>query len=127
MDKAEFRDLMEERLGVRLPIRMKAMFGGYGIYSGELFFALIAEAKLYFKVSDLNRGDFEAAGMEPFYPWDSPTPMNYWEVPPQVIDDVDELHLWAEKALAVAEAAKRPRKRKGLSSAITGTRSTLDA
>lgn len=86
------------------------MFGGVGIYSGDLFFALIAEDRLYFKVDDTNRGDFQGRGMEPFYPFDSPKPMGYWELPPGVLDDSAELKLWVEKALGVAERAKRPRK-----------------
>jgi len=105
----EYRAKVEEVLGNCVPIRTKAMFGGVGIYSGDLFFALIAEDRLYFKVSDLNREDFEKHGMEPFFPYDSPTPMQYWEVPRSVLADESELGLWIEKALAVAESKKRSR------------------
>lgn len=103
----EYREEVEERLSLVVPIQTKAMFGGVGIYSEGLFFALIAEDKLYFKVSDLNRADYEAAGMQPFYPYDSPTPMHYWELPPGLIDDPDELKIWVDKALAVAATAKQ--------------------
>lgn len=107
----KYRAEIEELLGGVVPIRTKAMFGGVGIYSEDLFFALIAEDKLYFKVSDLNRADFEAAGMGPFFPYDSPTPMGYWEVPAAVQTNPDELKVWVDKALAVAEQAKRKKKR----------------
>lgn len=103
----EYRAAVEEKLAAAVPIRTKPMFGGVGIYSEELFFALIAEDKLYFKVADLNRGDFEARGMGPFYPYDSPTPMHYWELPPGVIDDPEELRVWVDKALAVATKKKK--------------------
>lgn len=103
----EYRAEVEAKLSAVAPIRTKPMFGGVGIYSDELFFALIAEDKLYFKVSDLNRGDFEAAGMQPFYPYDSGKPMHYWELPPGVIDDAAELLVWVDKALAVAAQKKR--------------------
>jgi len=83
------------------------MFGGVGIYSDELFFGLIAEDKLYFKVSDLNRADFEKRGMEPFYPYDSPKPMSYWELPPGVIDDPEELRVWMDKSLVVASRKRK--------------------
>ena len=36
-------------------VRAKAMFGGYGIYCGPTFFALIARDRLYFKVDDRSR------------------------------------------------------------------------
>src|SRR4051812_30467292 len=98
----EYRAAVEEKLSAAVPLRTKPMFGGVGIYSEELFFALIAEDKLYFKVSELNQADFEARGMEPFYPYDSPKPMGYWELPPGVIDDHEELRVWIDKALAVA-------------------------
>lgn len=107
----EFRAHVEEHLSATVPIQTRAMFGGVGIYSDGLFFALIAEDKLYLKVSDLNRTDFEAAGMGPFFPFDSPTPMHYWELPPGVLEQPDELRVWVDKAIAVAEAAKKPRKK----------------
>lgn len=106
-----YRDQIEATLSAVVPISTKAMFGGVGIYSGDLFFALIAEDKLYFKVSDLNRSDFEEAGMGPFFPFDSPTPMHYWEVPASVLRSPDELKVWVDKALAVASAAKSKKKR----------------
>jgi DNA transformation protein len=96
------------------PIRMKAMFGGIGVYRDDLFFAILATTargevpKLYFKVGDLNRADYESAGMEPFVPFeDDPRPMGYWEVPPAVLAEPEELKVWAEKALAEADQAKR--------------------
>ena len=103
----EYRAEIEEKLSTVASIRTRPMFGGVGIYSEELFFALIAEDKLYLKVGDLNRQDFEEKGMQPFYPFDSPKPMGYWELPPGVIDDPTELRVWIDKALAVAARKKR--------------------
>lgn len=93
-----------------MPIQTKAMFGGVGIYSEGLFFALIAEDRLYFKVDDTNREDFESARMSAFYPYDSPKPMGYWEVPANVFKSKKELGVWADKALRVAERARKRRK-----------------
>jgi DNA transformation protein len=51
------RDFVVEQLGRVVPqIRSRAMFGGFGIYAGADFFALIANDVLYFKVDDSNRG-----------------------------------------------------------------------
>ncbi len=104
---AEYRELIEEKLSEIVPIRTKAMFGGVGIYSSDLFFALIAEDKLYFKVDDSNRPDFEDYGMSPFHPYDSSTPMHYWEVPDSVLNSPPELEGWIKKALAVARTKRR--------------------
>jgi DNA transformation protein and related proteins len=108
----EYRAEVEEKLSLVAPIQTKAMFGGVGIYSEGLFFALLAEDKVYLKVSDLNRGDFEAAGMSAFYPYDSPTPMHYWELPHGLLDRPEELKVWVEKALAVAEQARSKKSRR---------------
>ncbi len=103
----EFRRFVEEHLARVADIRTEPMFGGVGIYSGEFFFALIAEDKLYFKVDDSNRDDFEAKGMGRFFPYDSPKPMHYWELPPGVLEDEAELRIWVDKALEVAARKKR--------------------
>lgn len=89
------------------------MFGGVGIYAGELFFALIAEDTLYFKVDDSNRPDFEALGMGPFLPFgDDRDKMQYYQVPADLLEDPDALRPWAEKSITVAakKKSKRPRK-----------------
>ena len=85
------------------------MFGGVGIYAGELFFALLADDTLYFKVDDSNRPDFERRAMVPFQPYgEGGEVMQYYQVPADLLDDPDALRPWAEKAIAVAA-----RKRKG--------------
>ncbi len=109
----QFRALVEEKLGSVSPepIRIKPMFGGLGIYSGDQFFAVADDDRLYFKVDDTNRGDYESAGMEAFNPMNAPKPMSYWEVPSAIFQDPKELSVWIEKAVGVAERAKRPRKK----------------
>ena len=57
------------------------MFGGVGIYAQGLFFALIAEDRLYFKVDDTTRPSFEQRGMEPFRPFGEDSAMGYYELP----------------------------------------------
>jgi DNA transformation protein and related proteins len=107
---AEYRQAVEAKLSAVVPIRTKAMFGGVGVYSGDLFFALIADDKVYFKVDDSNRADFEAGGTGPFFPFGSPKPMGYYELPGPVLDRPDELKVWVDKALAVAQTAKRKKR-----------------
>jgi len=90
------------------------MFGGVGIYSGELFFALIADDTLYFKVDDSNRGDFEARRMGPFRPYgEDGESMQYYQVPEDLIEDPEALRPWAEKAIAVAGQKRAKRSRRG--------------
>ncbi len=87
------------------------MFGGVGIYSGKLFFAIIASDTLYFKVDDSNRGDFAARGLGPFRPYgDDRDVMKYYEVPEDILEDLETLGHWVEKALAVAARSRAQRR-----------------
>lgn len=91
----------------------RRMFGGVGLYYNDLFFAIHYKNRLYFKVDDGNRGDYEAAGMRPFKPFeDKPTTMKYYEVPARVQESPKELQAWARKAILAARAAAKPKKHK---------------
>ena len=91
-------------------ITSKNMFGGVGLYADGFFFALIADDQLYFKVDDSNRPDFEAADMGAVSPYGDGRTMQYFEVPIGVLEDVDALRTWAEKAIEVAQHAKKGKK-----------------
>ena len=83
------------------------MFGGVGLYSGELFFALIADDTLYFKADESTRPEFEARGMGPFRPFgDEGGTMQYYQVPEDLLEDPEALRPWAEKAVDVARRKK---------------------
>jgi DNA transformation protein len=109
-----FRAFALEQLQRTVPdIRARSMFGGVGIYAGDLFFALMDDDVLYFKVGGSNRGLFEARGMGPFRPsGEGGEVMQYYEVPVDVLEDVEALASWVEASLAVARQAKRGRSRR---------------
>jgi DNA transformation protein and related proteins len=101
-----YREFVLEQLGRVTPVTGKSMFGGVGIYAQGLFFALIAEDRLYFKVDDATRPDFERRGMEPFRPFGEDSAMGYYELPGDVVEDVNQLETWMKKAIEMAAAAK---------------------
>ena len=104
-----YRTFVLDQLGRVAPaIRSRGMFGGVGIYSEDLFFALIDGDVLYFKADDTNRDDFIDAGMGPFMPYgESGEIMQYYEVPADVLEQTDELREWVAKAIDVARRARR--------------------
>lgn len=108
----EARLRIENQLRLVAPITSRPMFGGIGIYVEGLFFALIDDDRLYFKVDSTNQGDFEARGMRPFTPFEGSKPMAYYELPADVLENPEELSTWTDKALAVAESARAKRKPK---------------
>lgn len=106
-----FRRWVSEQLQPHVRgLRDRSMFGGVGIYAGDLFFALLAEDRMYMKVDDSNRADFTAAGMEPFRPFpDHDFVMSYYEVPLEVIENRDRLGEWATRSIEVARKTKKPK------------------
>ena len=88
-------------------IRAKRMFGGVGLYADELFFALIDDDALYLKVDDVTRPDFERRGLAPFQPFgEGSAPMQYYQLPEDLLEDPEALRPWADGAVAVARRAK---------------------
>lgn len=91
-------------------LRVRAMFGGFGVFLGDTMFALIADDVLYFKVDDRTVADFEAAGSEPFSyaRGGKKFQMSYYSAPDGALEDAEAVYPWAERAIA---AALRNRKR----------------
>ena len=99
-----FTDFVVEQLEGCGVISTKRMFGGVGIYCGEVFFALIDNDILYLKVDDVNRPDFVRAGSAPFRPYgDDRATMQYYAVPANVIEDASALTQWGRKAISAAQ------------------------
>ncbi|HJV48279.1 MAG TPA: TfoX/Sxy family protein [Geothrix sp.] len=108
-----FRTYLLEQLGQIRPVTTRPMFGGMTFFFEGRAFALVAEDTLYFKVDDSNRPDFVAAGMGPFLPFGDPDkPMQYYQLPEEVLEDPDALAVWMTRAIAVAARAKAKRKPK---------------
>jgi DNA transformation protein and related proteins len=106
-----FRTYVIEQLEGLPHVTSKNMFGGVGVYSEEYFFALLAEDRMYLKVDDSNRPDFEADEMGAFEPYSDGRTMQYYEVPVVVLEDAELLRHWATKAIDVARMSKKSKKK----------------
>ena len=106
----EYREFVLEQLARVVPVTARSMFGGVGIYSNGVFFALIADDTLYLKATDANRGAFEAAGCEPFRPYDDERTMQYYALPADALEDADALAPWVDGALAAALSARKKKR-----------------
>lgn len=109
-----FRSFALDQLGRLAPaVTGKRMFGGLGIYSRESFFALADSDRLYLKADDQTRGRFQSQGWQPFRPFgDDRMTMQYYEVPLEVIENVERLRPWVELALAAAARGAKSKTRK---------------
>ena len=100
---ASFERFVLDQLSDLGPVTSRKMFGGVGLYCGEVFFGIIARDELYLKVDDSTRDRYERAGMHPFKPYpDRPTTMKYYGVPLEVLESSVELTRWAHDAVAAA-------------------------
>jgi len=101
--------VLEQLAGVRALVT-KRMFGGVGIYSGDVFFAVIDNDTIFFKVDDELATRYRKAGMPPFAPMPDKPPMkSYYQVPPDVLEDADEMVTWAKESI-VRAGTKRAKK-----------------
>ena len=102
MDEDFLRDLFVSLADVRV----RRMFGGQGVYSGDRIVAVVVQGELYLKSDALSEPIYEAADLTRWiYAREgrAPTRMPYHRMPESALDDQDEADGW----IAVADAASR--------------------
>lgn len=108
--RTDFEEHVLESLRAVVTARPRRMFGGMGIKSGGLSFALIMNDVLYFKVDDSTRPDYEARGMRPFQPRPGQVSRSYFELPQDVLASKVRLGAWVVKAIDAARAKSKSKK-----------------
>lgn len=111
-----FVDHVCELLAPLGPIRAKRMFGAWGLYCGEAFFAIIDDDVLYLKASAATRERFLTAGGQPFTysAKGAERQADYYTVPESALEDYDELRPWAQLALSAARRTSDAARKKTL-------------
>ena len=110
MPDNSFKEFVLDQLGALPELRARAMFGAHGIYSGEKFFGILDEGRLFFKTDAAGAADYTARGMGAFT-YESKgkrLTMAYHEVPPDVLEQPQELVEWARKAIGIAARPQKP-------------------
>ena len=111
--QAQYLEYVREQLAGLGHVSTRRMFGGVGLYCDELFFGLIDDDTLFFKTDASNAAQYQARNMPRFMP---PTnrpmsPMGYYQVPADIIEDGELLVTWARQSVAVALASQAKRSR----------------
>ena len=112
-----FAAFLREQLAPLGRVTMRRMFGKTGVFCDGVMLGMVTENTLYFRVDDQNRETFREAQAFP--------PLNYakkgeiidlafWRVPERLLDEPDELVIWAKAALAAAHRVAAKRKRPAL-------------
>lgn len=111
---ASYLDYLKDLFSPFGVITIRKMFGGAGIYCDGTIFAITADEGVWFKVDDVNRAEFEAAGLAPFtveFNNGKTGQMSYYTAPEEIFDDNDSLQHWTALALGAAARAKKPVKK----------------
>lgn len=109
----EFMSYVLDQLSCWGGVSVRRMFGGAGLYREGKMFGLIADDVAYLKVDDASREDFVKAGSSAFDPYpelNKATVFSYYEIPPEVLEDREELRRWAQRALQVQQSSGRQRR-----------------
>ena len=94
-----FKDFILDQLAGLDDVEARRMFGGFGLYLDETFFGIVHKGKLFFKVDDSTVGAYRKHKMKPFRPNAKQTIKSYYQVPVEVLEDPDELCVWARRAI----------------------------
>jgi DNA transformation protein len=109
-----FAEFLREQLAPLGGVMMRRMFGKTGVFCNGLMFAMVTNDTLYFRVDDHNRAVFKEAESAPPLSYEKKgctIDLAFWRAPERLLDEPDELVMWARAALAAARrvAAKRER------------------
>jgi DNA transformation protein and related proteins len=96
-----FAEFIRDQLQDLDEVTLRRMFGGYGIYAGSQFFAILLAGRLYFKTDSQSRVRYTERGMEALRATAKQVLTNYYEVPPDVVEEPEQLASWARRAIAV--------------------------
>ena len=79
--------------------------GGVALLHRGSAFAKIKHDRVWLKVDDSNREDFEKLGMQQYtYGKDNARKLNFFETPVDVLEDAEELVAWARESMELREA-----------------------
>lgn len=111
MSKDGFVQFIEDQLSLIGNVYSHRMFGGHGLYYDDVFFGIIYREQLYFKTDEQTRLVYIDKNMKPFQPRSDQVLKNYYEVPPDHLEDQDMLVSLAKEAIDCQKKAKGSVKR----------------
>lgn len=79
----------------------RAMFGGYGLYSQSIFFAIVWDKQLFFRVDRTTEKKYIRKGSQPFVFSDTQKVFSYYQVPEDVFSSRKLVAKWAAESVAV--------------------------
>lgn len=111
-----FAEFVRDQLAALGRIAVRRMFGKSGVFCDGVMLGMVTDDTLYFRVDDGNRELFKEAASAPpltYAKGGELIDLSFWRAPDRLLDELDELLVWARAALAAAKrvAAKPPKRR----------------
>jgi DNA transformation protein and related proteins len=105
MADESFKEFVRDQLAALPGLRLKAMFGGCGVYQANQFFGIIMDGRLYLRIDPHLANEYVARGLSPFtyQKGKRVISLNYFEVPASVLENRDELLGAARQAIQAAD------------------------
>jgi len=109
-NSASFNTFILEQLQAIPALRSKPFFGGMGVTTHGLQFAMLMGNTLYLVVDNITRPTYEALGSVCFSYQTAKKTVNvkkYFSVPAHIIEEQDELMIWARTSIQIATQANQ--------------------
>ncbi|WP_436641918.1 TfoX/Sxy family protein [Microbaculum sp. FT89] len=111
---SEYAEFVTELFAAFGPVRLRRMFGGAGIFHDDVMIGLIADGTIFLRTDAALAADLAGEGSTPFV-YSSQTrtvEMPYWRLPERLLDEPEEIAVWAQRAYQAAAQARNPRKKR---------------
>lgn len=83
---------------------VRAMFGGFGVYAGDVMFGIVYRGVVYLKTDAKQQANMTRRGLEPFSPKPGMVLKSYYALPADVLEDDALVLEWAKRAVVSAAA-----------------------
>ena len=101
-DDKQFRAFVLDQLSGLREFETKPMFGGTALLVDGRAFAKVKHGALWLKVDDTTRSDFLERDMPQYtYGKDNTRRLNFFQTPPDVLEDANSLVAWVNRSLDV--------------------------
>lgn len=114
--KSSLASYVAEQLAPLGRISSRAIFGGVGVFIDDRLLAIVMGEKLYLHTDKSNLDDYVARGMQQFKPYPNAFDLttDHHEVPQEIVNDVEQLKVWGERALNAAIESARAKQMAGI-------------
>jgi DNA transformation protein len=114
--KSDLASYVAEQLAFLGRISSRGIFGGVGIFLEERLLGIVMEDKLYLHTDKSNLDDYASRGMPQFKPYPNAFDLttDHHQVPPEIVQDPEQLRAWSQRALTAAIEAARAKQLAGI-------------